>query len=260
MVALTAVMFLTRIPVPSTIDHSPELLARSTRWFPVVGVIVGGAGAAAGAGAAWLWHPVVGALVAVLVTVRLTGAFHEDALADACDGFGGGWTVPQVLTIMKDSRIGSYGAIGLLLVTALRVATLALIASRSLAAFALACIVGHVLGRWSSLPLIRALPYVREDGTGKPFAASVTTQRLVAGTVAAVGAVVLLSGDGVVAASVLAVAVGVTAWAARYFTRRIGGITGDCLGAANQLVEMATYLALATPFLLARIAQPWWTR
>jgi adenosylcobinamide-GDP ribazoletransferase len=259
-IALTAVMFLTRIRVPSWVTHAPEDLARSTSYFPLVGVIVGMIGAAAGLLGLYWWNAWIAAIAAVAATVRITGAFHEDALADACDGFGGGWTIEQVLVIMKDSRIGSYGAIGLLLVTVMRIGALAIIAAHSPALFGAALIAGHVLGRWSSLPLIAMLRYVSDADTSKsrPFAASVTPPRLIAGSAIALVAIVALFGDAIVIATLIALAVAVTFVLGRYFRRRIGGMTGDCLGAANQAVEMTTYLALASAPLLARDVAVWW--
>jgi adenosylcobinamide-GDP ribazoletransferase len=259
-IALTAVMFLTRIRVPSWVSHAPDDLARSTAYFPLVGVIVGGIGAAAGLLGLYWWNPVIAAVAAVAATVRITGAFHEDALADACDGFGGGWAVEQVLTIMKDSRIGSYGAIGLLLVTVMRISALTAIAGHSGRMFLAALVAGHTLGRWSSLPLIAGLRYVSDADTSKskPFAASVTLARLAAGSATTLGVLILLFGDARIVAVLLSLAISVTFVLARYFRRRIGGMTGDCLGAANQAVEMTTYLALASAPLLPHEVAAWW--
>jgi adenosylcobinamide-GDP ribazoletransferase len=261
-IALTAVMFLTRIRVPSWVTHAPDDLARSTVWFPMVGVIVGSLGAAAGLVGLHWWNEWIAACAAVAMTVRITGAFHEDALADTCDGFGGGWTVEQVLLIMKDSRIGSYGAIGLLLMTVMRITALALLARASAFAFVVALIAGHTLGRWSSLPLIHWLRYVSDADTSKskPFAASVTPGRLLLGSVSALVVLAALSGDWVVVTALCAAAALLTLMLGRYFRRRIGGMTGDCLGAANQGVELLTYLLLASAPLLSRSLAPWWSR
>lgn len=251
-VALAAVTFLTRIPGPRSLEHDPARLARACVWFPLVGVGVGAVGAAVLWPAARLWSPLVAAVLSTAATVWLTGALHEDALADACDGFGGGWDRTQVLAIMKDSRVGSYGVVGLALVLLARVSALALLAESSVATAARALVVAHALGRWSSLPLIRALPYARDDeARSRPFAASVTGSRLLVGSGAALAVVTLaLAPMGLAAAGVtIAAAMLVTALAARYFRRRLGGMTGDCLGAANQLVELATYLVLASAWL-----------
>lgn len=246
------VQFLTRIPVPASLGYEPDDLARSTVYFPVIGVIVG----AAGAGVYWLaaegWPSFVAATLAIAATIWLTGAFHEDALADAFDGFGGGWGREQVLAIMKDSRVGSYGAVAVAVMIVLKAGALSTLGVPDAVR---ALIAGHVVARWSSLPLIWGLPYVRESSaTGKPFAASVTPGRLAVGTVlmlAIIGPVLGLdAGFGLRndhlarVSGVLVVAVLVTAASAAYYRRRIGGITGDCLGTTNQLVEAATYLAL----------------
>ena len=251
-VALTAVTFLTRIPGPRGLGHDPAWLAQSTVYFPGVGVVVGLVGGTVFVLASLAWPPLVAAVLATASTVWITGALHEDALADACDGFGGGWDRAQVLAIMKDSRIGSYGAVGLALVVLAKVAAVATIGESHPALAVRALVVAHVLARWSSLPIIYALPYRRDDAsTGRPFAASVTTPRLAMGSVLALGATGLaLAPLGAAAGcAVLASAVLVTTAAGRYFKRRLGGMTGDCLGAANQLVELAVYLVLATTWL-----------
>lgn len=242
---LAAVMFLTRVPVPSWVGHDPELLGRSTLWFPAVGLLVGVWGALAYAAAVWLWPPMVAAGISVAATVWFTGAFHEDALADACDGFGGGWDRLQVLAIMKDSRIGSYGAVGVTLALIARVSLVAYIGQvGGVGALTRSLIAAHVLARWSSLPLIRLYAYVRDGSArSRPFASAVTSLRLVAGSALAIGLVIAVVGAGALPLAVVAVVV--TALGGRYFHRRIGGITGDCLGAANQFVELACYLTLA---------------
>jgi hypothetical protein len=174
-VLLTGVMFLTRLPCPAWVGHDAEYLARSTVWFPVIGALVGAFGALAFAVAALGLPPLVAAALSTVATVWLTGAFHEDALADSCDGFGGGWGKDQILAIMKDSRVGSYGVVGLALVLVAKLGALAAIAAATCAPrrrgrrrvgarhgaravnvgrVAAALVAAHVLGRWSSLPLI----------------------------------------------------------------------------------------------------------
>lgn len=238
---VAAVQFLTRIPVPASAAYDPADLVRSTPYFPAVGLIVGLFGAGAYRLAALGWTPFVAVTLAVTGTILLTGAFHEDALADAFDGFGGGWHREQVLAIMKDSRVGSYGAVAVAVAVVLKVGTLAALAPGDVVR---ALVAGHVAARWSSLPLIWWLPYAREtSGTGKPFAASVTLGRLAAGTVVTILITVIAVGGQ--AFLVLAIGAITAAACGQYFKARIGGITGDCLGAANQLVEVATYMALA---------------
>ncbi len=206
-----------------------------------MGILVGGIGAGVFWGAQLLWPPIIAILAAMAAVARATGAFHEDGLADTFDGFGGGWTTETILSIMKDSRIGTYGVVALVLVLAAKVTALASLDPMSVV---WALIAGHVLGRWSSLPLIWQYEYVRdESSTGKPFAATVTPGRLAVGTILAFGVVALvLRGQAV---PVLIGTLLVTALSGLFFRRQIGGITGDTLGAANQLVELSTYLALA---------------
>ena len=245
---LTAVMFLTRIPVPGWVGYSPERLARSTAYFPLVGVVVGAAAGGVFLAASLGWPHAVAAACATAAAAWLTGAFHEDALADAADGFGGGWEPEQVLAIMKDSRVGAYGVVAVVLVVAAKLAALVAVAdARGASGAARALVAAHALARWSSLPLIWRYPYVREsDAKSRPFAASVTAARLAGGTAIALAALAAaLWGDAPRALLALLAAAAVTALAGRYFRRRIGGITGDCLGAANQLVELAVILALA---------------
>ncbi len=238
--AAVAWLFLTRVPVPWVISRVEERMARASAWFPVVGAVVGVVGAAVFALGASLWGPVVGALTAVAATALLTGAFHEDGLADTFDGLGGGASPEQALSIMRDSRIGTFGALALGLVTALRVAALA-----ALGAQAPAALVGaHALGRYSSLPLIRWLPYARSDGgAGEAFAAGAGRGGFRAATAFALVLTGLLWGTSAV--MVWAAGVAVTLCAGVWLRRRLGGTTGDGLGATNQLVETAAYLALA---------------
>lgn len=240
-VFLTAVMFLTRLPCPSWVGHDADYLARSTVYFPIIGLGVGLFGGLF----FWLthlfWPPLIALIAALAAMIWLTGAFHEDGLADTFDGIGGGWTPDEMLGIMKDSRLGTYGAVALVLVLIAKLGALQAVAPSQVIG---ALVVGHVLGRWSSLPLIYRYTYVRESSaTGKPFAASVTLQRLVVGTILAIGFTALSIGWKAVPA--WGVALGGTAIAGWYFQRQLGGITGDCLGATNQLVELAIYLTLA---------------
>ena len=125
----TALMFFTRIPVPGSIPYSKELLNKALRFFPLVGGIVGGIGA----GILWLGMLIfpfpLALLLSMVVTIFITGAFHEDGFADFCDGYGGGITKERILEIMKDSRLGTYGTIGLIGILSVKFATLIQIAS-----------------------------------------------------------------------------------------------------------------------------------
>lgn len=240
----TALGFFTRIPVPGWVPYSPERLNHAARYFPWVGLVVG----AAGALVFWFagqWLPAsLSVILSMAATIRLTGAFHEDGWADACDGLGGGWDKLQVLTIMKDSRIGSYGATGLVLMLLAKAAALVEIAAHGAPAAVTAMVAAHALSRLASTSLIHTLSYVREDETSKskPLAKQLTHMELwIAGTGGVLPLVLL--GPAEALGAIVAVAIA-TAWAARIFVRRIGGYTGDCLGAAQQVSELATYLGI----------------
>ena len=237
--AATAVIFLTRLPVPWTVPDVADRIHRCTPWFPAVGVLVGGIGALVWWLAALAWPPVIAAIVAVAATVLATGAFHEDGLADTFDGLGGSPYRERALEIMKDSRVGTYGVVALVLVLAGRVAALTALGG----AVPAALIGAHALARCSSLPPIRWLNYAREEGgTGKPFAGGISLNGLVVALAATAVLTVVLFGNAAVV-TWIAAAVGaglILAWS----RARLGGITGDTLGAANQIAELAAYLAL----------------
>lgn len=238
--AATALVFLTRIPVPWAIPDLEARLPRSTPWFPVIGAGVGLVGAAAWWGAHALWGPLPAAIAAVAATVLVTGAFHEDGLADTFDGLGGSPERERALEIMKDSRLGSYGALALMLTVIARIVALLLLGSAAPAAL----VGAHALARFSSLPLIRWLPYARADGgTGKPFAGGVSTAGLGLATLFTAVLTALLWRQQ--AAIVWLAAAAIAGLLALWFRLRIRGITGDTLGAANQLVELTALLALA---------------
>ncbi|HLG56553.1 MAG TPA: adenosylcobinamide-GDP ribazoletransferase [Vicinamibacterales bacterium] len=236
---LVAIQFLTRLPVPAGRDLPADALAESARFFPLVGAIVGvGAigidllvGSRAGR------H--VSVVLILLYFVAVTGGLHEDGLADAADGFGGGWTKDRVLAIMRDSNIGSFGALALGFSL---LARFVFLTGMSAASFHGVLLAGQVLNRWATLPLMHWLPSARsDDGQGARVARKTSTTSLVIGTVFAV--IIASAACGVTALLMIAVAGGVAALTGAYYRRRIGGITGDCLGATCQLTEAAVYLA-----------------
>lgn len=240
----TALGFFTRIPVPAWVPWSPERLNHAARYFPLVGWVVGIAGAASAALAMTVLPATVAVVLSMAVTIRLTGAFHEDGWADACDGLGGGWERTQVLTIMKDSRIGTYGAAGLVLMLLAKAAALVALAEHGPWALAAALIAAHAVSRLASTSLIHTLEYVREDELSKarPLARQLSRNELLIAAVTGSLPLLLL---GLPAALLTALVVAlVTLYCARLFKRRLGGYTGDCLGAAQQLTELAVYLAI----------------
>jgi len=240
---LIAVMFLTRLPVGRWVRYEQSLLAHCTVYFPLVGAGVG----AFGAGVLWLGAMLVplplAVLLSMLSTVLLTGAFHEDGLADSADGFGGASDAARVLEIMRDSRIGTYGAIALWFLLTTKWTLLMQLGSLELETAMLSLIVAHTAGRWSSLWLIWRLPYVRaESATSKPFASAVTASRFWLALLS-FGAISLLCfrafAFGIVGFAFLA-----SFLSAKFAARRIGGITGDVLGAANQISEVSLYFVI----------------
>lgn len=234
---LTAVMFFTRIPVKLN-GFQETHLNPSTRFFPLVGILVGLVGALV----FWVCDSVLPIEIAVLIsmvaTILLTGAFHEDGLADAIDGLGGGWTREQVLTIMVDSRIGSYGAIGLVMALLIKYQTLSY---QSAALIPFTLIAGHALSRACAVLVMCTQSYVKTDGKAKPLATKMRNGELVTALIFGTLPLCLLPAYALL--TLLPVAA-VWWWFSAKIKTRIGGYTGDCLGAMQQLTEVTFYVAL----------------
>lgn len=245
---LVALAYFTRVPIPAWVGWSPDHLARASRYFPLVGLGVGIANAVV----LWLAVQAFPAVVAVLLSMgfslMLTGAFHEDGLADTADGLGGGYTPERVLEIMKDSRIGTFGSAALLLSLALKAALLTALTEHATQMAMIALCLAHTASRWLPVELMRWLPYVSDavHARAKPVAEGITAvdasvARL---TALAVGVWVLWTGVQPVSVLLLGLA-GLLALAVvirGYLRQRIGGYTGDTLGAAQQLAELLLYL------------------
>jgi len=242
---LAAVRFFTRLPVPSWIGHSQAQLDRAARYFPLVGALVGAIGAAATLAAALLLPASIAILLGMAATLLATGAFHEDGLADSCDAFGGGWDKAQVLAIMKDSRIGSYGALAIGLALLIKFNALYEIdVLAPPAELAIALVAAHAASRLAPVALMRWLVYARDDQSGKakPLARSIDNGGLALAALFGLAPCLMLAPDAALAA-LFGLALTTMAGAV-YFRRRIGGYTGDCLGASQQLAEIAFYLGL----------------
>jgi adenosylcobinamide-GDP ribazoletransferase len=234
----SAVQFLTRLPVPAGEFHADDL-PRSLGFFPLIGLLL----AAGGLLVRFLVVPHVGngivVLAMLLYLVLITGALHEDALADAADGFGGGWNKEQMLTIMRDSRIGSYGAIAIVFSLLGRFVVLTELPANKFVAYFAASL---VLSRWTPLPLSFFLSPARADsGQGSRVAGKTSWVSLLFGTFLAFGIVVLFLHTEVLWAGLTAAVI--TLLTGLYYQKRLGGITGDCLGATVQLTEIGVYLA-----------------
>lgn len=248
----TALGFLTRLPIPGWVGWSPEQQAASARHLPSVGWVVGAVQAAVLLTAGWFWPPAVAAWLAVAAGLLLTGVFHEDGLADACDGLGGGSSREHVLAIMKDSRIGSYGTAALVVALALKAQLLATLlgplgwdAFERTSTVLLTLVAAHAASRWTALLVMQRLPYVREEGSGKSatmLLAPLSRPALAWAT--AVAAVPLLLLGSLAALLVLPVLLGLAWLATRWLHRRLGGCTGDTLGAVQQVAELLCLLML----------------
>jgi adenosylcobinamide-GDP ribazoletransferase len=250
LIFVVAVQFLTRLPMPNIEGFQTSWLSESARYFPLVGAIVG----VIGVGVWWLssmvFPPAVAIGLMMSASLLLTGAFHEDGFADVCDGFGGGRTRESVLAIMKDSRVGAYGAIGVAMMLGLKWSVLA---SLPHATFPLIVVAAHIASRWCAIGIIWRLQYIRPDAEAKskPLANSLDGGNwLLSGLL---GTIVLLPGFllidpplrsqlAVVLLAALALSLIGTIFAGAYFRNRIGGYTGDCLGAAQQLAELSFLL------------------
>lgn len=240
-----ATQFLTRLPTPAIAGFESQWLRRSLRYFPLVGGLVGLLNVAVW----WIsiqWLPgsvAVGLMLAASLLV--TGAFHEDGFADVCDGFGGGNTAARTLEIMKDSRIGAFGAIGIFMMLGLKWTAIVCL---PVLAVPLLIVCAHVVSRWCAIGLVWRLRYVRSDDAAKsqPFDGGLAgAEWLVAAVLGAALVAIVASVTGFSRLEARAVAGGVGAAAilaatcAAYFRARIGGYTGDCLGATQQLAELA---------------------
>lgn len=236
---LAGLAFLSRLPVPGAARYDAADLGKATLVFPLVGALLGGIEAALLLAIGAKLPPLVGAMLLLVVHALLTGAIHLDGLADMADGFGGGRTRDDVLRIMRDHSVGAYGVVAVVLLLGLKAACLAsLLATASWKA----PIVAAALARWSSVPLGRFLPYARhsEGGLAAALTDHVGPAELLGATLLAVGIAVGLLG--MRAAWPLGAAVGVTWLVGGLCKERIGGVTGDTMGAATELVEAAVYL------------------
>jgi adenosylcobinamide-GDP ribazoletransferase len=247
--ARTAWIFLTRVPAGD--DPSPNM-ARAVPWFPVIGGVVGCMVGGVYVGAAELFATNAAAALAVGAGALVTGAFHHDGLADMADAFGGGWDREQRLEILKDSRHGTYGVMALVCVVITQVAALGSLGPAQ--GFA-ALVTAHALGRAGAVGLMRAVPNATETGLGADYTERVGRAAVTVGVMAgiAIGAIALGLWVGVAALAVFVAAAlcGVLA------VRKIGGLCGDVLGAAEQLGETAVLLTAAA-LVHHNVAFPWW--
>jgi adenosylcobinamide-GDP ribazoletransferase len=248
-----AQQLLTRLPCPSWTVWQARDLAASTKWFPMVGLLVGGIAAAIVAlfGGVFGYSGLLVAFVGIAVAPIVTGGFHEDAFADVCDAFGA-MNPTRRREIMRDSVIGSFGAAGLVL---LLVGKFAALSTQSWQVIIPLVVCAHVVSRWTSVLVIRITTYVEDpDSLAKPYAGTVTNARLLFASIMPTTPALLFVfglGTGAAIGMGLVVLCALSAW---FFRRWVGGITGDCLGAVNQLAELLVYVVAAQPSVAQTLA------
>jgi len=249
---LLALGFFTRIPVPSFPDFKESDLNGATQYFPFIGIIVGIVGAAVFSISIRFLPLNIAVLISMASTIYLTGAFHEDGLADSADGLGGGWQREQILTIMQDSRLGTYGATALFLILITKFELLIALPVDSIPAVLIA---SHATSRLSAVYLMACLNYVKATGKAKPLAKKVSLNGLAIATLFGVSPVVILCWQFkplMLSAKVwwifllcLLIPMLITwVWWRNKLKKWLGGYTGDCLGAMQQICELSFYFGL----------------
>ncbi len=237
-----ALSFFSRLPIPKSTPYSTERMNRSGRYFAVVGFVIAVLCALVFVAASTLLPVSVAVVITMVFSLLLTGAFHEDGLADMADGIGGGMTVEKRLLIMKDSRLGTYGVSTLVMVLLLKFVTLVELANHN--QFIAAIILVYVFSRAVAASLISTMPYVSdpEGSKSKPLANQQTQKELIFLALCALLPAVYWG---------MQITITLVIWALlfrigfkRWLMARLGGFTGDCLGAAQQIVELSVYLIL----------------
>lgn len=235
----TALMFYTRIPCPHFADHDPDYLNKATRYFPLMGWIVGGIVALSFYLFEYLLNTPLAIFLSTITGIFVTGAFHEDGFADVCDGFGGGWTKERILAIMKDSRTGAYGAIGIAMLLLVKIAALYSAPPINMGMLLLAA---HSFSRLCPVLMMTVSRYVREneDAKAKPLAKSITAAEIIPACLFGLAPLIYF---GIYAAVIVLPLLGLI-YLRYYFHKWIGGYTGDCLGAIQQVTEVLFYMGI----------------
>lgn len=255
---LLAVQFFTRIPVTGRladwVGYSPSMLRASAAHFPGIGWLAALMAAGVYGGLHWALAPnplapAVAAVLSTVATVLMTGGFHEDGLADVADGLGGSAQRERALDIMKDSRIGAFGAMALVLALLSKLSLLALLGAHSLAVALSALVGGHVLSRLWPLFIVRSLPHVGDTARSKskPLADQISGAALATAIAWCFVplAFVWQAQSAIFFAAAVTMSAAAAAWMRRWFARRLQGFTGDCLGATQQIGEIGFYLGAA---------------
>lgn len=241
----TAIMFFTRIPIPFNLPYSTEFMNNAQKYYPLVGWIVGGLTAAVFYGAHFIFSIEISLALSMIFSVLLTGAFHEDGFTDVCDSFGGGYGKNKILEIMKDSRIGAYGVIGIILLLLLKFLSLRELGHYGTPLLMAAIINGHTSSRFHSALMIYTHTYVRDtdESKSKPMA-----QKSLSFTALIIPLVFTLLPYFLFKEWIFFVALPISylgkLYLAAYFKKHIGGYTGDCLGTIQQVCEVLFYLII----------------
>ncbi|MDO9214242.1 MAG: adenosylcobinamide-GDP ribazoletransferase [Methylococcales bacterium] len=234
-----AISFYTRVPVPKNLDYTQ--LPQAVVYLPMIGWLVGGCAAAVFYVSVLLWSKLTALILSLIATVLLTGSFHEDGFADVCDSFGGGYGKAQILIIMKDSRVGSYALVGLVLLLALKLSVWMELPTNQLPWLLLA---GHSISRFPPLLLMYRYDYARADNSKSKDVLHKPSipELLIAASFALLPMLLLpaLCSLAIVPVFLVNYCLG------QYFYRHIGGYTGDCLGASQQIAELIFYLTVSS--------------
>ncbi len=235
---LLALSFYTRLPHPQTLDY--KQLPQAAVYLPLIGWLVGGSCALVFYLADLLWPQITAVILAIIAGILMTGALHEDGFADVCDGFGGGMGKQRILEIMKDSHIGVYGVLGLLLMLLLKIS---LLGAMPVSTVPLVLLAGHSMSRLSPLLLMQRYEYARQnDSKALGAVYKPNFQELAFATAIALLPLALL--PALCALAIIPVLIA-TLLLGHYFYRHIGGYTGDCLGASQQVAETIFYLSVS---------------
>lgn len=245
-----AIVFLTRLPIRTERELRTS---SSVPWFPFVGAVIGAmVGGAVALAQPWA-TPTVAAVVGVTLGLLVTGCFHEDGLGDVADAFVGGWNAEQRMTILKDSRHGTYGVVAIVTSIVVRVVALSsLVSVGPRVAFA-ACVVAHCSARTAAVGVMIGSRPATGEGLGHDYVHDASRSRLAIGAI--VGAMIAVVASGWWALVVLGVGTVLAAVVARWSRHKVGGFTGDVLGAVEQVVEAAALVALS---MLALHHPLWW--
>ncbi|MEK6510474.1 adenosylcobinamide-GDP ribazoletransferase [Myroides odoratimimus] len=244
---LTAVMFFTRIPIPFKVPYSHEIMNKSQKYFPLIGYLVGGMAVLVYWATSYLFSADIAIVLSMVSTVLLTGAFHEDGFTDVCDSFGGGYGKEKIMTIMKDSRIGAYGVIGIVLLLLLKFLALHNIAELSTSFLLVVMLNGHITSRFHAATAIYTHRYVRDtdDSKSKPMAnQKLSYSSLLFSLILAIIPYILFDNWLFIIAFFVSY-IG-KMYLTMYFKKHIGGYTGDCLGTIQQVCEVLFYLTTLT--------------